>query len=608
MLEYEWKGMRMQKAENILQAISKMGEKRIPLTRVYRNLYSEELYLLAYGKLYSNQGALTTGVDTEDTVDGMSLERIRRIISLLRNERYNFKLARRVYIPKKKYGERPLGLPTFTDKLVQEVVRMMLEAYYEPQFSDNSHGFRTGRGCHTALAHIKRKFTGTVWYIEGDIKGCFDNIDHDVLLEILKRQIQDGRFLNLIHRMLKAGYLEEWTYHKTYSGTPQGGVISPILANIYLNELDAFYENVLAPKYNYGRHKRWSKEYRKLEGRMRRAFRRGNIEDGLYWKKRLRQIPTQDTVDPDLRRLKYVRYADDFLMGFIGTKEEAVTIKNELQQFLHQALRIELNDEKTLITHARSDHARFLGYLISTYQQDTKRSYNPKGNGYKVRSINGQQRLSVPPERIDEYCQFYMTDGKSRSRVEMTPNSVAEIIGAYQAKYRGIAEYYKVASNRAELGKLKNVMQASLVKTLAHKLRISVAKVYRKYGTTRVIDGAKYRLLSEQVEVGDRLYEYYWGGISLAVAPIGEVIYDELPRTPHLSRNELVKRLTANTCEQCGATEDIEVHHIRKLSDLKKKWQGRAEKPAWVQFMINRNRKTMILCHTCHNRIHQGTL
>jgi group II intron reverse transcriptase/maturase len=216
----------MLKAETTLRAINKLGEKNAPLTRVYRCLYNEELYLLAYGNLSRNKGALTAGV-TEETIDGMNLKRIREIIELMRCERFNFKPARRVYIPKKNKGKRPLGLPTFSDKLVQEVVRLILEAYYEPQFSQHSHGFRPNKGCYTALKEVKQTFTGTTWFIEGDIKSCFTSINHDKLIEIISRQIHDGRFLNLIKRMLKAGYLEEWKFNKTYSGVPQGGVVTP---------------------------------------------------------------------------------------------------------------------------------------------------------------------------------------------------------------------------------------------------------------------------------------------------------------------------------------------------------------------------------------------
>jgi retron-type reverse transcriptase len=213
----------MQKAEQILQAMYKLGEKRIPLKRVYRYLFSEDLFLAAYDKIARNRGAMTAGTEN-DTVDGMNLARIQRIIEKLRYERFKFRPARRIQTLKKSGGTRPLGLPNFTEKLVQETLRQMLEAYYETRFRDSSHGFRPGRGCHTALASLHNKFKGAAWFIEGDIRGCFDHIDHEVLMEILARDIQDGRLLNLIRTSLEAGYVEDWQYNRTYSGTPQGGL------------------------------------------------------------------------------------------------------------------------------------------------------------------------------------------------------------------------------------------------------------------------------------------------------------------------------------------------------------------------------------------------
>ncbi len=254
----------MQTADQILQAIRKLGEQRQPLTRIYRSLFNPQLYLAAYHKLSRNQGALTPGSEN-DTVDGMSLKRIRKLIADLREEQFRFRPARRIHIPKKSGGSRPLGLPNFTEKLIQEVLRMILEAYYEPRFRDSSHGFRTGRGCHTALTQIHQQFQGASWLIEGDIKGCFDNIDHQVLLDILSRDIQDGRLFNLIRMSLDAGVLEDWVYHRTYSGTPQGGVLSPLLANIYLHELDTFIEETIVPQYTQGEKRKRNPEYRHLE-------------------------------------------------------------------------------------------------------------------------------------------------------------------------------------------------------------------------------------------------------------------------------------------------------------------------------------------------------
>ena len=231
--EYNREVCIMQNAETVLNVIRERGERGLPLENIYRLLYNRNLYLRAYGRLYSNQGAMTKGT-TAETVDGMSLAKIDRLIEQLRYERFRWTPVRRVNLPKPNGGTRPLGIPTWTDKLLQEVIRMILEAYYEPQFSDRSHGFRPGRGCHTALGNVTTHWTGVRWFVEGDIKGCFDNIDHEVLLSVLGDKLHDNRFLNLLKYLLKAGYMENWKYGRTLSGTPQGGVVSPILSNIYL--------------------------------------------------------------------------------------------------------------------------------------------------------------------------------------------------------------------------------------------------------------------------------------------------------------------------------------------------------------------------------------
>ena len=241
----------MQDAETVLNVIRERGERGLPLENIYRLLYNRNLYLRAYGRLYSNQGAMTKGT-TAETVDGMSLAKIDRIIDALRYERFRWTPVRRVNIPKPNGKTRPLGIPTWTDKLLQEVIRMILEAYYEPQFSDRSHGFRPDRGCHSALSNVTNHWTGVRWFVEGDIKGCFDNIDHEVMLSVLGEKLHDNRFLRLLKYLLKAGYMEDWKYGRTLSGTPQGGVVSPVLANVYLDRLDKFVETMLIPTYTRG--------------------------------------------------------------------------------------------------------------------------------------------------------------------------------------------------------------------------------------------------------------------------------------------------------------------------------------------------------------------
>jgi group II intron reverse transcriptase/maturase len=414
-----------QEAETVLAILRERGRKGLPCDELYRQLFNRELYLLAYGRIYANQGAMTPGASAE-TADGMSEAKIDQIIEAMRHERYRFAPARRVFIPKKNGTMRPLGLPSWSDKLVGEVVRLLLEAYYEPQFSGRSHGFQKRRGCHTALREIQRTWTGTVWFIEGDIADCFGSLNHDVMVRILSEKIHDNRFLRLIANMLRAGYLEDWQYHETLSGCPQGGVVSPILSNIYLDKLDRFVEQVLIPQYTQGRHRRHNPEYRRLNDRRRRARKGGDRARARELLKQMRTVPCGDPMDPGYRRLRYCRYADDHLLGFTGPKAEAEAIKGRLAAFLRDELALELSAEKTLITHARTRAARFLGYEITVRHDDSKITGGR-------RMLNGTIALRVPLDVVRAKCAAYRRRGKPWLRPALTNLSDYDIVRVHAA-------------------------------------------------------------------------------------------------------------------------------------------------------------------------------
>src|SRR5262249_48047117 len=259
----------MRNAEAVLGVIRERGRRRLPLEDLYRQLYNHDRYLRAYGRIYRNDGPMTPG-STQETVDAMSLEKIGALIGLLRQERYRWTPVRRTYIPKKSGKLRPLGIPTWSDKLLQEVIRSLLEAYYEPQFSQHSHGFRARRGCHSALEEITRHWRGVKWYVEGDISRCFDSLDHEVMRSILREKLRDNRFLRLLFNLFKAGYLEDWKYHESFSGVPQGSVVGPILSNIYLDQLDQYVETALLPAHNHGDHRKPYPPYMALLNAARR--------------------------------------------------------------------------------------------------------------------------------------------------------------------------------------------------------------------------------------------------------------------------------------------------------------------------------------------------
>jgi group II intron reverse transcriptase/maturase len=588
----------MRNADRILGVLRERGRRGLPLARLYRLLFNRELYLVAYGKLYRNDGALTPGV-TSETVDGMALAKIEALIAKLRAERYRWTPVRRAYIEKKgSMKKRPLGLPTWSDKLLQEVLRLILEAYYEPQFSDHSHGFRPGRGCHTALMEVYHTWTGTAWFIEGDIKGCYDTIDHPTLLGILAEKIHDGRFLRLIANLLRAGYLEDWRYHRTLSGSPQGAVVSPVLANVYLDRLDHFVETVLLPCHNRGIKRRLNTTYNSVSGKAKYLAKTGRKEEAARLRKLRRTLPSIDPSDPNYRRLRYVRYADDFLLGFCGPRREAEEIKRQLAAFLRDTLKLELSRSKTLITHARTETARFLGYEIGVIHND--HLCDPTGR----RATNGTIALKVPAEVARAKCRRYQRRGKAAGLVERTFDTDFDIIATYQQEFRGIVEYYRLAYNlSAQLRRLKYVMEQSLTKTLARKLRLRVPKVYDRYQALLPTPEGPRKGLQVTIErEGKAPLVARWGGISLRRRL--DVTLDDAPQVIHNPRTELVTRLLADTCEVCGSRLNIAVHHIRHLKDLRRK--GHAAPPAWVQQMVARRRKTLVVCAACHHAIHAG--
>jgi len=587
----------MQSAETVLDVIRERGRRGLPLERLYRQLFNPQLFLLAYGRIYSNKGSMTPGV-TGETVDGMSLAKIGAIIGALRSESYRWSPARRVYIPKKNGKKRPLGMPPWSDKIVAEVVRMLLDAYYDVRFSDRSHGFRPGRGCHTALDEVVSVWKGTHWFIEGDISDCFGSLDHSIMVSVLAEHIHDGRFLQLIDRMLKAGYLEDWRWNATLSGAPQGGIASPVLSNIYLDRFDQFVERQLIPEYDRGGRRRTYPAYQRVESQIAKAKRHGDREAVRTLRRHRRTLPSQDPDDPGYRRLRYVRYCDDFLLGFAGPRREAEEIKSKIRAFLREELKLELSEPKTLITHATSQAARFLGYEIRTQHADTKITRNR-------RAVNGAIGLFVPRDVIRSKCAAYMSKGKPAFRGPLLHDDDFTIVAKYGSEYRGLVQYYLLAQDVFRLASLRWVMETSMLKTLAAKHKSSVAKMARKFkATIDTPDGPRTGFqVTVQRDRGRKPLVARFGGISLTRQRTA-VIADLKPTTATARRNELLHRLVAGQCELCEERTGLQVHHIRKLANLEK--PGRPERPGWIRLMAMRKRKTLVVCQACHQNIHAG--
>ena len=597
----------MKPTMEILARISKnsLANKEESFTRLYRYLLRPDIYFVAYKNLYSNSGAATRGVNS-DTADGFSEAKIARIIQSLTDETYQPSPVRRTHIekrdnPKKK---RPLGIPTFTDKLVQEVLRMVLEAVYEPVFLTVSHGFRPKRSCHTALTSLKKEFNGTRWFIEGDIKGCFDNIDHAVLVGLLHKKVKDARIIKLIYKFLKAGYMENWQYHKTYSGAPQGAGCSPLLANVYLHELDKFVMR-LKTEFDRERAQRRNTDYTRNRQRNYRLSKRIEVADGAEKarlmdeyearRKELLKLPYTSQTD---KNLKYIRYADDFIVGVKGSREDCQWIKDKLTEFMSEVLKMQLSEEKTLITHS-SEYARFLGYDVRVRRSDEVK----RGSrcNVKMRTLNNKVELLAPLN--DTIHKFIFSrkiaiqkDGGVLFPVHRTSLlhlTDLEIVSVYNAELRGICNYYGLASNFYKLDYFAYLMEYSCLKTLAGKHKSNISKIITMFkdGTGKwgvpyeTKDGKKRRYFAKHSDCKGR-------GFNTDVVNKAAIVYG-------YSINTLENRLKAKVCELCGTAESehYEIHHVNKLKNLN-------GKQMWEKAMIAKRRKTLVVCRKCHHEIH----
>lgn len=582
----------MQNAETVLKVLRERGKRGLSCDELYRQMFNPQLYLLAYGRIYSNDGAMTPGVCGE-TVDGMSLDKIGRIIDALRHERFRFSPVKRVWIPKKNGKRRPLGLPPWSDKLVGEVMRLLLEAYYEPTFSDRSHGFRPGRGCHTALTEVAVTWTGTTWFIEGDISDCFGSLDHEVLLGILSETIHDNRFLRLVRNMLAAGYVEEWTWGATLSGAPQGGVLSPVLSNIYLHRLDTFVEQILIPEYTRGARRVPNPAYARMSAAIGRARGKQDRPRVRMLRKQRRSLPTLDPQDPGYRRLRYIRYADDHLLGFTGPKAEAEEIKQRLADFLRNDLALELAQDKTLITHARTRAARFLGYEITVAHNDTKMA---RGR----RSVNGSISLRVPLSVLKAKSSEYYRRGRPARMTQLVNLSDYQIVGIYGAQYRGIVQYYLLAGDVYRLNHLRWAMELSMLKTLASKHHNTARKVAARYRATFVTPYGPRRCFEATLQrPGRKPLTARFGGISLTRQKTA-ILTDRQPARGPRKRKEIITRLLRGQCELCESTDQVQVHQVRRLADL----APTGTSPTWMTIMTRKRRKTLVVCAACHDTIH----
>lgn len=608
----------MRNPNDVLVSLTKNAKREgYRFSRLYRNLYNPDFYALAYQNIYANMGNMTAGTN-EETIDGMSVKRVNTLIESLKDHSYTPNPAKRVNIPKKNGKTRPLGIPSFSDKLVQEIVRMLLEAIFELNMSECSHGFRPQRSCHTALAKVSKEFKGATWFIEGDIESFFDNINHHKLIELLRNKIDDEYFISLIWKFLKAGYVDNGVRITTYSGTPQGSLISPILSNIYLNELDNYMDEYMK-SFNKGDKRKSSKAYTSAKDKARwiekqkytnEEWQNLSVEERKYsiktvraFKKQSKNMNSTNMMDPNFRRLKYVRYADDFICSVIGSKDEALQIKEDIKSFLENQLALKLSPDKTLITHGHKK-ARFLGYDIFVSDSNDQIT---TASGIKGRFFKGRIKLEIPKDKWVgkllelEALKIKQVDGKEIfepiHRNFMISNDDLEILNQFNSEIRGFKNYYTMADNISVLNNFYYIMSYSMFKTYAAKYKTRISVIRKKYGYQKF--GVNYVNKS-----GKKCKAYFYDeGFKRNNIIIKTQEVDILPNNlRNLNSTSLMDKLAKRTCEYCKKENvDTEMHHVKKLKDLK----GKAN---WEKLMIARNRKTIALCTECHDKLHAGKL
>ena len=590
---------------------SKTTESSYQFERLYRNLYNPNFYLMAYQNIYGNRGGMTPGVDGE-TLNGMGMEKIYALIEKLRNHSYQPSPVRRQYFPKANGKMRPIGIPSTDDKLVQEIVRMILESIYEPVFSDYSHGFRPKRSCHTALKQIQKTYTGIKWFVEGDIKGCFDSIDQHILVSIIRRKIKDEHFISLLWKFLRAGYMEDWEYHGTYSGAAQGSVISPVLANIYMNELDSFISSY-KESFDKGKERGRNKEY----ARLKTAWYNKKQKHGRMWpqytaeekeqvrselkaeEKKWKSLPSCSVSDAGYKRITYCRYADDFLIGIIGSKADAVKVKQDIKAFLEKELHLDLSEEKTLITHS-TEKARFLGYdvTLNGYKNEFRKYKNARR-----REHAGTVRLYLPKDKwikslMEKGILHITTDvnGQEKwvpvARSSFVNRAPVEIIGTYNAEIRGMYNYYSLASNVSVMQKYRYVMEYSMYKTLACKYNCSMTKIKCKYTHNGI-----FSIPYITADGSEKQIEFYHGRFCCQRSKT-PAVEDCLPKPVSIYKrpNELILRILKGSCEWCNRQRIVpKVYQVKKLENLDPEVE-------WEKIMLKKRRKTLVLCEECFRK------
>lgn len=580
----------------------------------FQILTSPEILRRAYETIKSKPGNMTEGADQE-TLDGISDPWIAKTSTDLIHETYRPRPARRVYIPKPNGKKRPLGISSPRDKVIQQAMKLVLEIVLEPKFSNCSHGFRPGRGCHTALREI-REWKGVSWFVEGDIKGFFDNIDHNLLSGLLDRHFDEPRLRHLYWKFVKAGYIEfdmtREVFVATDKGVPQGGIISPLLSNLILHELDRHMENLSE---EYERKSEGQKpyfksmDYHKLTMAISRSRKkisklkltnsnfdslRASCKTLIKLRRRIKSL----IHNPEFVKIRYVRYADDWLVGVWGSKAVAKDVKLQAQQLL-ETLKLELSIEKTLITNARAGRAKFLGTFIKIMASNKFTLLRgSKNNNARKRIQVGNLWMTAPILEIVKKLEskgFLLRRGNRwlpKSIGTFTALPIRDIIIRYLAIISGITNYYSFTDNKLRLNKIHWILKESLRKTISRKLKCNRRKFLHSFGrnitlTIKRKDKVEKKLSFQSPDL-KRTPMLFLGAASF--------------KDPYTIVHRWIRTKSSfgQACANCNSWDNIEMHHVKHIRTINLKLNS------FDQLLARVNRKQVPLCRRCHADVHAG--
>lgn len=584
-------------------------DKRGRYTRLYKLICQKELLLAGYNKIKSNPGNLTPGTDGK-TLDGIDMKWFEKIIQELKSESFKFTSVKRILIPKKNGKLRPLGIPNIRDKIVQQAMLMILEQIYEPIFSNLSFGFRPNRSTHSALREISH-WNGTTWAIEGDIKGFFDNINHNRLVKLLCNKINDQQFIDLIWKLLRAGYLEGNSFKVSSLGVPQGGIVSPMLSNIYLHEFDIFMENIIENRSSKVTNiSKVNPEMTKFSAKLGQLNDLYQVNKDKEILKEIRKIRSEHSLKPSrIRtgvRIRYVRYADDWVVGIIGPKSLAIQLKQEIANFLKENLELELSSEKTLITHLTSKKARFLGVLFFIQRKTVPGKVvwrKIRDNIVPSRVNHSRIIFHMPTLEILENLQDkgFIKNKIVNGKQIKVPNAITKwifldhrsIILRYNSVINGIYSYYSFVDNKTQIWSIINLfLKHSCAKTLSRKFNLhSRAQAFKKFGSYLT---APIMLNKKTIGLNIRnTYKRKANDLNKSFP----ITYDPLESLNWRLRTQIS---ILDPCWICGSENNIQMHHVKHIR------KGGIKSSGFLALMSQLNRKQIPVCQSCHVKIHKG--